>query len=79
MIYATVQLPGGDLIHLNEHHRWEGEDPRLVGFANDYERSFKYYPDITAGLAKEVAAELGGKVLYVRPYVCKPLPPGAQY
>jgi hypothetical protein len=78
MIYATVELPGGHLIHLTEGQRWVGDDARWVGVANDYERQ-KYYPDVAAGVAGEVAAKLGGKVLYVRPFKPRPAGPDEEF
>ena len=76
---ATVRCPGGASIDLGPDRRWTGDDPVFVAMANAFERSPRYYPNIPAGIANEVAEYLGGKVVFVIPMRDNDAPPGAVY
>jgi len=64
MILATIEFPNGSRINLGEDGRWTGDDEVLVTYANDYKGSAQYYPNPAEGLATEIAAEIGGKVVF---------------
>jgi hypothetical protein len=78
MIVATIEHPNGSHLHLDENGRWTGDDAFLVGVANSCRETPRYYPNRTAGRAEEVAAVIGGKVIFVIP-LRNSAPPDAVY
>ena len=78
MNLVTIEFQNGSRINLGEDGHWSGDDEMIVKYASNFKVSSQYYPDPIAGLAEEIVASIGGKVIYIRPYH-NSAPPGVDY